>query len=195
MIFDSQGNLYGTTTGGGPTGHGVATELSPKRTRWEETILYVFARNGSTGCADPWGGVIMDSAGNLYGTCLNSGIPQNEAIFQLSQSNGVREQKVIYNYPSPADNNGAGGLTMDANGNIFAVLSAAYQSPHVVELSPNGNGGWSPTVLHTFGSHIFPESVPVLDRAGNVYGTTQAGGTYNRGMVYPLSPGQNRKMD
>jgi hypothetical protein len=74
----------------------------------------------------------MDSAGNLYGTCLNSGIPQNETIFQLSQSNGVREQKVIYNYPSPADNNGAGGLTMDANGNIFAVLSAAYQSPHVV---------------------------------------------------------------
>src|SRR5580704_18695842 len=47
----------------------------------------------ATGCADPWGGVIMDFAGNLYGTCLNSGIPQNEAIFQLSQSNGVRGAK------------------------------------------------------------------------------------------------------
>jgi|SRR5580704_11246113 hypothetical protein len=108
----------------------------------------------------------MDSAGNLYGTCLNSGIPQNEAIFQLSQSNGVWEQKVIYNYPSPADNSGAGGLTMDANGNIFAALSGAYQSPHVVGF-PRTVMVWSPTVLHTFGSHIFPESVPVLDRAGS----------------------------
>jgi uncharacterized repeat protein (TIGR03803 family) len=193
LIFDSQGNLYGTTTGGGPTGHGVAFELSPKGTRWMETVLYSFGRNGSVGCADPWGGMILDSAGNLYGACLNSGFPQTEAIFQLSQSNGVWKQKVIYNYDSAADNNGGGGLTMDTNGNIFAVLSAAYESPSVVELSPSGTGGWNPTVLHTFGKSIYPESVPVLDQAGNVYGTTQAGGAYNTGTVYELGPGQNGK--
>jgi uncharacterized repeat protein (TIGR03803 family) len=191
LIFDGEGNLYGTTTGGGPTGHGVAFELSPKGARWVETVLFSFGRNGSVGCADPWGGVIMDSVGNLYGACLNSGFPQTEAIFQLSQSNGVWEQKVIYNYDSAADNNGGGGLTMDANGNIFAVLSAAYDSPSVVELSPNGNGGWNPTVLHTFGSKIFPEGGPVLDKAGNLYGTTQAGGAHNMGTVYKLSPGKN----
>jgi uncharacterized repeat protein (TIGR03803 family) len=86
LIFDGQGNLYGTTAGGGPTGHGVAFKLSPKGKRWVETVLFSFGKNDSVGCADPWGGVIRDSAGNLYGTCLNSGFPQTEAIFQLSQS-------------------------------------------------------------------------------------------------------------
>jgi uncharacterized repeat protein (TIGR03803 family) len=193
LIFDNLGNLYGTTYGGGPTGHGVVFELSPKGTRWVETVLYSFGRNGSVGGADPFNGVIMDSAGNLYGTYLISGLPNTEAIFQLSPSNGGWKQKVIYNFDAPADNNGGGGLTMDASGNIFAVLSAAYDSPSVVELSPNGEGGWTPTVLHTFAKNIFPEGAPVLDKAGNLYGTTQAGGANNMGTVYELSPGNNGK--
>jgi uncharacterized repeat protein (TIGR03803 family) len=191
LIFEGEGNLYGTSTGGGPTGHGVAFKLIPKGKRWVETVLFSFGKDDSVGCADPWGGVIMDSVGNLYGTCLNSGFPQTEAIFQLSQSNGVWKQKMIYNYDSAADNNGGGGLTMDASGNIFAVLSAAYDSPTVVKLSPNGNGGWNPTVLRTFGNKIFPEGAPVLDKAGNLFGTTQAGGAHNMGTVYKLSLGKN----
>jgi uncharacterized repeat protein (TIGR03803 family) len=188
LIFDKQGNLYGTTTGGGPNGHGLVFEFSPAGTEWEETVLYSTGQDGSGGCADPWGGVIMDAAGNLYGTCLLSGIPQTEAIFQLSQSGGVWTQTVIYNYDSAADNNGAGGLAMDAHGNIFAVLSAAFLAPSIVELSPNGKGGWTPTLFHAFGNEIFPESAPVLDNSGNVYGTTMSGGVYNGGTVYELSP-------
>jgi uncharacterized repeat protein (TIGR03803 family) len=191
LIFDSQGNLYGTTTGGGPNGHGVVFELSPVGTEWEETVLYSTGQDGSAGCADPWGGVIEDANGNFYGMCLLSGFPQTEAIFELSQANGVWTQNVIYNYDSPADNNGAGGLTMDATGNIFAMLSAAYDAPSLVELSPNGSGGWTPTVIRIFGPDIFPESVPVLDGAGNVYGTTGSGGKFNRGTVYQSSPGDN----
>jgi uncharacterized repeat protein (TIGR03803 family) len=77
---------------------------------------------------------------------------------------------------------------MDAHGNIFAVLSAAFLAPSIVELSPNGKGSWTPTLFHAFGNDIFPESAPVLDSAGNVYGTTQSGGVYNSGTVYELSP-------
>jgi uncharacterized repeat protein (TIGR03803 family) len=190
LIFDSKGNLYGTTTGGGPDEHGVVFELSPVGMQWEETVLYSTGQD-SAGCADPWGGVIMDAAGNFYGQCIVGGFPQTEAIFQLSLSNGVWQQMVIYNYQSPADNNGAGGLTMDAEGNIFAMLSAAYTAPSLVELSPNGNGGWNLTVIHVFERNVFPESVPLLDRAGNIYGTTQAGGVNDGGTVYKLSPGAN----
>jgi len=191
LIFDNQGNLYGTTTGGGPNGHGLIFELSPVGTEWQETVLYSTGQDGSAGCADPWGGVVRDAAGNLYGLCLLSGFPQTAAVFELSQSSGVWTQNVIYNYDSPADNNGAGGLTMDAQGNIFAMLSAAYDAPSLVELSPSGNGSWTPTTIRVFGPDIFPESVPVVDNAGNVYGTTGCGGKFNRGTVYELSPGEN----
>ncbi len=168
-------------------------EFSPVGTGWQETILYSVGQDGSAGCFDPWGGVVMDSAGNLYGLCLVSGFPQTAAVFQLSQSGGVWTQTVIYNYNSAADNNGGGGLAIDAKGNIFAMLSAAYGAPRLVELSPNGNGGWTPTALATFRKNIFPESVPTLDSAGNIYGTTQAGGAYGRGTVYEFSPGNNGK--
>jgi len=191
LIFDSKGNFYGTTTGGGPNGHGLVFEFSPVGKHWKETVLY--KTGGDSGCGDPWGGVIMDRKGNFYGMCLVSGFPQTEAIFQLSQSHGTWKQKVIYNYHSAADNNGAGGLTMDAHGNIFAMLSAAYDAPALVELSPNPDGGWTPTLIHVFGKRIFPESVPVLDKAGNVYGTTEAGGAYDAGTVYEFTLGANKK--
>jgi uncharacterized repeat protein (TIGR03803 family) len=192
MIFDRVGNLYGTTYSGGPTGSGVVFKLSPLGQLWVETVLYSFGTAGGPSGAHPFNGVIMDATGNLYGTFLVNSLPTNEAVFELSPStvDGGR-LKVIYTFDAPADNNGGGGLTMDASGNIFAVLSAAYDSPAIVELSPNGKGNWNPTVLQTFAKNIFPEGGPVLDKAGNLYGTTQAGGASNLGAVYELSPGEN----
>ena len=80
------------------------------------------------------------------------------------------------------------GLAMDADGNIFGTTEKT-----VFELSPNGNGGWNSTVLHTFTGAPkdgqYAESTPVLDQAGNLYGTTEYGGAANQGTVYELSPG------
>jgi uncharacterized repeat protein (TIGR03803 family) len=193
LIFDCVGNLYGTAYSGGPNGSGVVFKLTPKGKRWAETVLYSFGSEGGPPGAHPFNGVIMDAAGNLYGTFLVNGLPTNEAVYELSPSdgNGGWTLNVIYTFDAPADNNGGGGLTMDARGNIFAVLSAAYDSPAIVELSPDGHGGWNPTVLRIFGNNIFPEGAPVLDKAGNLYGTTQAGGASNMGAVYRLSPGKN----
>lgn len=79
---------------------------------------------------------------------------------------------------------------MDASGNIYGTTGAT-----VFELSPNGNGGWNPTVIHTFAG--LPHDgygalgTPALDQAGNLYGTTTVGGTNNHGTVYKLSPGEN----
>ena len=79
---------------------------------------------------------------------------------------------------------------MDAAGNIYGATSST-----VFELSPNGNGGWNPTIIHTFAGYPYDgtiaEGTPVLDQFGNLYGTTYGGGIYNRGTVYVLSRGQN----
>jgi|HubBroStandDraft_1064217.scaffolds.fasta_scaffold00803_7 uncharacterized repeat protein (TIGR03803 family) len=192
VIFDSAGNLYGTTSLGGASinsncyaGCGVVFELSPSATGWKETVLYNFCSQAD--CTDgnlPFAGVIMDSAGNLYGTTTLSGDPTtNGVVFKLSPSVGGWTEQVIYDAGM-----GWPGLTMDTAGNIFAntVLGT------VVEISPNGSGGWTSTVLHTFGvapDGAAPTGTLVLDKSGNVYGTTQAGGANNYGTVYELSPG------
>lgn len=187
MLLDSEGNLYGTTYGGGAYGYGVVFELSPEGTSWTETVLYSFT--GGTDDANPLNGLIMDSAGNLYGrTYVSSG--GNGTIFALSRSNGEWTKQVIYDGVP-----GYAGLTMDASGNIFGVASNCSTVDIAFELSPNGNGGWNPTVIHTFSGGpkdgLSAEGTPVLDHAGNLYGTTLGGGSKNNGTVYELSRGAN----
>jgi len=187
VTFDNKGNLYGTANQGGANGYGVVFELSRAGASWTETVLYNFGL--AHGGVDPVNGLIMDSKGNLYGTTeydVSGGIPGT--VFELSTSGGGWTEQVIY------DNADIyyGGLTMDAAGDIFGTtLSTAF------ELLPNGKGGWNPTVIHTFrgrgtilvdGSR--PDGTPVLDQAGNLYGTTYYGGANGYGTVYRLSPGR-----
>ncbi|HYW37531.1 MAG TPA: choice-of-anchor tandem repeat GloVer-containing protein [Terriglobales bacterium] len=182
VLFDSEGNLYGTTYGGGSYGYGVVFELSPEGTSWTETVLYSFT--GGADDANPLNGLIMDTAGNLYGRTYVSG-GGNGTIFELSKSGDGWTKQVIYS-GAP----GYAGLTMDAAGNIFGVTADV-----VFELSPNGHGGWNPTVIHTFSGSpkdgLAGEGTPVLDHAGNLYGTTLGGGYKNNGTVYELSRGTN----
>ncbi len=192
VIFDSVGNLYGTAYSGGANGYGVVFELSPVGASWTETVLYSFA-NTPDG-ANPVNGLIMDPAGNLYGKTLYGG--QGDGIvFELSPSAGGWTEQVIYAAAAEATH---AGLTMDAAGNIFGTTYST-----VFELSPNGNGGWNPTVIHTFAGFpidgIDAEGTPVLDQAGNLYGTTYAGGAFHDhywpalGTVYKLSPEKKGK--
>ena len=178
VIFDGVGNLYGTTYYGGTNGFGVVFELSRTGTKWTETVLHSFT--GRADGAYPVSGLIMDGAGNLYGTNF-------EGIFELSPSGGGWTAEVIYNVSM-----GYAGVTMDSAGNLFG---AGYTT--VFKLSPNGGGGWSPTVIHTFAGAPndgnAAQGTPTLDAAGNLYGTTYQGGLKNHGTVYKLSPGINGK--
>src|ERR1041384_4614180 len=71
LIFDSAGNMYGTSVIGGLYGRGTVFKLSPSGDTWQETVLYDFdcLETGK----NPYGGVILDSAGNLYGTTVAGG--------------------------------------------------------------------------------------------------------------------------
>jgi uncharacterized repeat protein (TIGR03803 family) len=182
VVFDSMGNLYGTAYGGGTNGYGVVFELSSVGGNWTATVLYSFA--GGADGANPVNGLIMDPAGNLYGKTLYGG-GGDGVVFELSRSGGGWKEQAIYTAETAASD---AGLTMDAAGNIFGTTWST-----VFELSPNGNGGWNPTVLHTFtgGARdgIGAQGTPVLDQAGNLYGTTYNGGRSNNGSIYKLSPG------
>jgi uncharacterized repeat protein (TIGR03803 family) len=193
VIFDGQGNLYGTTSEGGANGFGVVFELSPAGKSWNETVLYSFA--SGAGGVYPFNGLIMDPTGNFYGTdnVYQSGHAITEGVFELSKSGGSWTEKVIYDNEVAVANFGGGGLTMDSAGNIFGVSSGGFLPEIVFELSPNGHGGWNPTMLHSFAKRYYAEGAPVLDKSGNVYGTTSSGGASKNGMVYRLSPGKNGK--
>jgi uncharacterized repeat protein (TIGR03803 family) len=181
LLRDEEGNLYGTTQGGGAHGVGVVFELSLHGGSWQETALYSF-RGGADG-KFPIAGVVMDKDKNLFGTTY-SGF-KNGTVYELTAVQGVWGKRVLDRVPT----SGA-GLTLDATGNLY--LASYY---NVFKLTPNGNGTWTPTVIHT--SSGFPkdgywnESAPVFDHAGNLYGCTAAGGRNDEGILYRLIPQTN----
>jgi len=200
VAFDGHGNLYGTTYYGGLlasgaySGYGLVFELSPKPgggcpsgsntgNGWCETVLYSFLSNPDG--AFPFSGLTFDPSGNLYGTTYGGGSGTG-TVYELSPNGkGGWSEQVIYGQ------GGNAGLTIDGSGNLYGADAAG--NGHVFKLSPNGSGAWNATILHSFkagrvdGSN--PEGTPVLDSAGNIYGTTFEGGaTRGMGTVWKLTP-------
>jgi uncharacterized repeat protein (TIGR02543 family) len=189
LIFDSAGNLYGTTSGGGTNRKGTVFELSPNGT---ETVLHNFG-SGNDG-QTPLGNLIFDSAGNLYGTTSAGGIDGYGMVFELSP-NGT--ETVLYNFGAGTDGaNPGAGLIFDGSGNLYGttVNGGLFGGGTAFELSPNGAGGWTETGLYSFGGTptdgLNPYSGLVFDSSGNLYGTTLNGGLFGGGTVFELlTPG------
>jgi uncharacterized repeat protein (TIGR03803 family) len=191
LMFDSAGNLYGTAFNGGTNAYGVVFELSPGSAgeSWTETTLYSFS--GGTDGGYPSSGLIMDKAGNLYGTTGDGGTGGNGTVFELSPSGSGWTKQTIYN----VDTSWYAGLTLDGSGNIYGVSQNT-----VFELAPNGSNGWTPTVIETFGVNkkggklpAAPNGTLVFDKAGNLYGTRTGDGVDHDGLVFKLSPGKSGK--
>jgi uncharacterized repeat protein (TIGR03803 family) len=189
VIFDRKGNLYGTTSGGGEFGYGTIFRLSPgENGAWRETILHSF-NNDQHGCCLTTG-LRFGSQGELYGTTLGNA----SHLFELDPGTGDWHE---YGLP---DRGSSGTLVVDQSGNLFGTGGGAYYRGGIFELTP-GSGGWSQTVLYSFcrqppctdGSE--PYAGPILDPVGNLYGTTEGGGTSSEcpppgcGTVYQLTPG------
>jgi uncharacterized repeat protein (TIGR03803 family) len=184
VIADVASNLYGTTQQGGRStacpdrgGCGIVFKLSPDGA---ETVLHRFCRR--VNCADgalPTAGLIMDHAGNMYGTAINGGADDGGAVFRLGQDGTYT---VLYSFCSQANcSDGASPaahLTLDSQGNLYGTAGAGggkCECGVVFKLAPDG----TETVLHAFrggGDGNGPESAVVMDGAGNLYGTTTWGG-------------------
>jgi uncharacterized repeat protein (TIGR03803 family) len=196
LILNSSGNLFGTTYFGGPYGVGTVFEVSPKSGGgWTTTLLHVFGK-GTDGQL-PNAGLLLDSFGNLYGTTTVGGTHNSGIVFELIPATGGKwTERVLHNFNS----NGVDGVNpygssvvSDASGNLFGTTSqgGAHSQGTVFELSPKTGGGYSEKILYSFNNNgtdgYDPASGVTLDAAGNLYGTTAAGGPNNSGAVFTLT--------
>jgi uncharacterized repeat protein (TIGR03803 family) len=207
LVFDGAGNLYGMTFEGGLIscspfflGCGTVFELSPAAEgRWTETILHNFSNDGTDGYAPCCGALILDRAGNLYGVTGGGGTDNYGAAFELTPAAGGNWTETVLHSFSFGTGDGyfpQGSLTLDGQGNLYGttVYGGVYSHGTVFELTPAGGGSWTETILHSFDQTIggpdgsAPSSDLIFDSAGNLYGTTGAGGIYGLGLVFELSP-------
>jgi len=184
---DSAGNFYGTTNQGGAYSWGTIYELSPSGGQWSKTILYSFT-NGSDGGL-PIGGVVFDRWGNLFGatTERDSG---GGTIYELSPSNGNWAFHTLYSFTGRGASGPWGNLLVDSNGDLYGSALATDENVGVVFKLSHSSGAWTYTALHSFGGSdgAYPYGTLVRDASGNLYGTTNSGGEFNKGIVFEITP-------
>jgi len=165
VAMDGEGNIYGKTSGGGAYGYGTVFELAPgSGAKWTKSILHSFCaeprcRNGAASSY----GITLDAAGTLYGT-------SNTATFKMSRLAKGWSFSVI------SDGAALSGLTIDGAGNLYGAGGSVWE---LVRAS-----GWKVKLFHIFcrtncrdGENAL--APPVLDPAGDLYGTTEFGGNMN----------------
>ena len=163
VIFDSSGNIYGTAEAGGTSGGGVIYELTPSASGWTETVLHTFT--GGEDGEQAYGGLISDSAGNLYGATSIGGQNTGGEAYELSPSAGGWTFNLLYGLD--AYQGTLAKLAMDSSGNLYGTLFDGGV-PEVFRLT-RSNGQWNLTGFN--GSEgSFPYGNMILDSAGNLYG-------------------------
>jgi uncharacterized repeat protein (TIGR03803 family) len=188
LVRDAAGNLYGTTWYGGTGGckddygSGCGTVFKVDKTG-KETVLYSFTKTRGT---YPYAGLVVDAAGNLYGTTVKGGASGHGTVFMLDKTG---KETVLHSFSGVPD--GAypyAGLVRDAAGNLYGttVNGGAHDYGTVFMLDKTGKE----TVLHSFtgtgGRGGNPYAGLIRDAAGNLYGTTSGGGHNGRGTVFKL---------
>jgi uncharacterized repeat protein (TIGR03803 family) len=205
-LYDGVSPLYGTTTQGGAGGFGVVFALTPDGGNWDYAVLHDFCPRKDS-CRDgarPWGDVLADPAGNLFGTTLGGGYDFNGVLYELSPGSGggAWTETILHRFcrkKSCADGaSPTGSLVMDTAGALLGTTHTTGHCPKryvycgaAFALLPAGTK--SPlTVLYSFCSlgHCDDGNGPdqlTLDAAGNLFGTTDLGGTKGHGTVFELS--------
>ena len=196
VAFDAAGNLYGTTSYGGngtcaqpplPNyGCGIVYQLSHSAGGWTETVIYNF--QGANDGHSPAGTLIVDRAGNLYGTA-QGGSSGDGVVYELSPSNGAWTQTILHSFQG-SDGSYPGALIADSSGNLYGItgLGGPQNVGTVFQLTQPGT--WNFQTLYSFSSTAngtYPEGGLTRDSAGNFYGATQDGGTYNYGVAFKLT--------
>ena len=187
LTRDSSGNLYGTANCG-IDNDGVVYEVN---SAGQETVLYTFTGRDDTDARNPKGGLIRDSAGNLYGTVYRGGKFRAGLVYKLDASG---QETVLYNFGSGAQDgrSPAAGMIIDSAGDLYGTTQLGGTTGEGVLYKLDAGG--QETVLYSLGGGgggALPDAGVIRDSAGNLYGTTNAGGANNGGVVYKLdSAGQ-----
>jgi len=191
LIMDEEGNLYGSAATGGDFGDGTVFKIDHSG---NATLLYSFT--GTNGEGDPQASLIIDKHKNLYGTTFAGGAFGLGTVFKIDPSG---KETVLHSFGgAPGDGTSPmAGLVMDERGNLYGTTwyggtgICDYEGPGcgiVFKIDRHGNE----TVLHNFAGPPDDGAAPlaglVIDKAGDLYGTTSLGGADNGGTVFKLSP-------
>jgi uncharacterized repeat protein (TIGR03803 family) len=197
LVFDTAGNLYGTTSSGGAQLQGVVFKLTNSGGAWTESLLHTFT--GGTDGGYPVGSLIFDGAGNLYGTAVKGGNATCDCgvVFKLTpQSGGSWTYSVLYTFSGSDGSQPEAGVILDSAGNLYGTTiyggGASCSCGVVFKLTPQSGGSWTESLLYTFTDAAdggYPGSGQlVFDHAGNLYGTASGGGSGDNGVVFELTP-------
>ena len=213
VIFDSTGNLYGTTSGGGSStqcelgsGCGTIFMLAPPsgaNKTWTETVLYSFQGQASNDGSAPETGLVFDKTGSLYGTTASGGTFNDGTVFKLTPpatQGGAWTETVLYSFQGGSDGIGpTSEVIFDVKGSLYGTTPYGGSSGYgtVFKLAPPVTGtAWTETILHTFGGQTVNDgSLPfggLVIRDTVLYGTTAGGGLSTEGgsagTVFKLTP-------
>jgi uncharacterized repeat protein (TIGR03803 family) len=211
VVFGPDGALYGTTLEGGSStlGGGGSGEVfrlappAPSHTGWRQEVLHTFTDRPSDG-KNPYGNLVVDSTGTLYGTTAVGGASGFGAIFRLSSSGPISDNNcwnysLIFSFLGGSGTYPKGPLLIDSAGNLYGTTSSggAFDGGVVFKMTPPAPGqtGWTQTVLHIVspdqdGYPINPALA--MDRSGAIFGTIQQGrrgsNRSEHGSVFKLTP-------
>ena len=200
LVFDTLGDIYGTTTTGGAYDAGTVFELTPPATtggNWTKAVLFNF-RNSENG-GRPGSNLIFDTTGALYGATQAGGAANAGTVFKLApptRAGGSWTHSTLYGFTGARDGAGpTGNLVFDTTGALYGATQAggAANFGAVFRLAPPATpgGAWTQTVLHGFTGGrdgAGPIGALMFDTTGTLYGVTQAGGAFNFGAVFRLAP-------
>jgi uncharacterized repeat protein (TIGR03803 family) len=185
LLIDAKGNLYGATEAGGSAGAGTIFEVEPKSKK--EIVLYSFA-GGANGANPLYGYLVADQAGNLYGTTVGGGADGNGTVWELSAKG---KQTVLYSFTGGTDGGGVFEMSLatDNKGNLYGTTEEGGTSEVGTVFKVNIKAKTEKVLYNFTGSAdgASPSSGLVRDSKGNLYGSTQVGGTNDEGVVFEVT--------
>ncbi len=195
VVLDGAGDLYGTTSEGGPYGNGGIYKLDRAG---NYTVLHTFT--GGTDGFGPYNELVRDESGNIFGVTQDGGLYGKGIVFKVDRAGNYT---VIHSFTGGADGSGPTGLTVDGQGTLYGTAYWGGADENrcggvgcgvVFKLDSAGNE----TVLYNFTNGVdggYPSGGVRLDNAGQLYGTTDSGGTHSRGVVFKLyTTGEERAL-
>ncbi len=196
VTFDKSSNLYGTTNGEGAYGAGTVYELKKGAKGWKENTLYSFS--GGTDGGYSVAPLIIDAAGNLYGTAESGGASYYGTVFELQHAKSGWTEKTVYTFTGGQDGGYPSASLVKRGKSLYGTSwgggnksGCYYGCGAVVELT-QGKNGWTENTLYGFTGGADggePNNSVLFDKSGNLYGTTTIGGDYGTyGVVYQITP-------
>ncbi len=181
LLMDSNGDLFGTTEGGGANFDGTVYEI----TKGSASITTLASFNGTNG-QDPYAGLIMDSSGNLFGTTESGGANNDGTVFKIVH--GSTSITTLASFNGANGQNPYAGLIMDRNGDLFGTTKSGGTNGDgtLFELVQGSN---NITTLASFNgaNGQFSYAGLLMDSSGNLFGTAEIGGANGDGTLFELA--------